>query len=1009
VGKTAKALLLADKGGIRHGWMMNRRLLHLFLWLLSGVALSGEQVDMLSRNWTTRDGLPQDHVRAIARTKDGFLWLATDAGLSRFDGFDFKNYGLRDGLGAAAVLSLLQTTDGTLWAGTTGGGISELRDGRIVRTHGSAEGLPNGAAWRMAEDDQGGVWVTDRWGHLRFKDGRFTSAPGAPDQGRSWLMAVQRTHDGTLWVSFPRDIGLWRWKDGKWTEEAGGPPMRVTAICEDVDHGRLWMADDTGRLWCRDAGKWTSFPAAEGLGTQVSSLAMAPDGTLWVVYFRAGLRGFRDGKWITPVTRGEPFLELSETIDITPDGQIWLGTSTRGLFALAPARLEAVRVGDPSEGQAADFIGALLEERPGTFLAGTQGRGFRRVSGGISQPVETGDLLRPNSFINCMIRLPDHSILAGSHALVRFVDGQYASWAGPPPLSYDVWDLCTDRVDGGTWIGMGSGQLHHMKGASIESVDYGSNAVPVKGMAQQADGTLWIGTRGNGLFARINGKWRRYGRADGLDSEVIRVIFADATDQVWVGTAGGGLAMKHGDRFLSVNLEHGLPDDTVSQIHADAAGRLWLGTNRGLGVLSADEVSRLKSGRMDEFHPRVIDRFDGLLSEEFTVVPPVVTSDGRIAFATTQGFALLRPEDFQADQSVPPVFLEEVLVDGRAMEIKDGAVEVPPGSMRVEFRFTGLHFAAPDRLRFRNRLSGLEADWGETSTARNAVYRNVAPGSYRFEVSASTGNGLWSTRPAALSLHFRPHVWQTGWFRAAVVALVLGTVAFIVRRREQLRSARRIQQLERQQAVDGERARIARDLHDDVGASLTQVALLSQLARTNLTKRPEKAGQHVQQIFDTAKEVTRSLDEIVWAVNPQNDTLESFALFLGAFVQNYSHAAGLRCRFDVPGNLPAAPLDAAIRHHLYLATKEILHNTAKHAGATEIRLSLAFEPGAFLLTIEDDGRGFDSDAPGKPEADGLVNLQSRLKQIGGTCQRRSAAGKGTTVEMRVPLLALGGA
>jgi signal transduction histidine kinase len=207
--------------------------------------------------------------------------------------------------------------------------------------------------------------------------------------------------------------------------------------------------------------------------------------------------------------------------------------------------------------------------------------------------------------------------------------------------------------------------------------------------------------------------------------------------------------------------------------------------------------------------------------------------------------------------------------------------------------------------------------------------------------------------------------------------------------------------------VDGERARIARDLHDDVGASLTQVALLSQLARSNLTKRPEKAGQHVQQIFDTAKEVTRALDEIVWAVNPHNDTLESFALFLGAFVQNFSHAAGLRCRIDVPECLPAASMDPAVRHHLYLATKEILHNVAKHADAKEIHFALKLEPASFRMSIEDDGCGFDSAEAAKLEADGLGNLQARLQQLGGICARRSAPGQGTAVELQVPLAALG--
>lgn len=957
---------------------------------------------MLSRNWTTRNGLPQDHVRAIARTQDGFLWLATDAGLARFDGFEFKTYGLREGLGAVAVMSLSAARDGTLWAGTMGGGVSALRDGKVVETYAQQEGLPTGSVWRMSEDDEGGLWATDRWGHARLSGGRFAPAAGAPDQGRNWLTDLFQTRDGVLWVGV-RGKGLWRWREGNWTRVEGRAPEHVTAMCEDAA-GRLWAADSQRRLWCLEEGEWKMFPAPEGVLNYVNSLAAAPDGTIWVVYFRAGLRGFRDGEYFTPVTAGEPFFDLAETAYVTPDGQLWLGTSTQGLYALTPAHLKMARVEDPEARQAANFIGALVEEAPGSLLAGTQGRGLHRLGEGRTERVDTGGVLRPGVFVNCMLMRRDGEVLAGTNeGLVRFRDGGMLPWNGHSSFAYDVWDLCEDRTEDGVWVGMGGGGLCHLKDGALRTVSFGSSAVPVKGMAQQADGTLWVGTRGNGLFGREGDVWRRFGKAEGLESEVIRVLHVGGDDRLWVGTAGGGLALKSGERFATVTAREGLPDDTVSQIMEDEEGRLWLGTNRGLAVLSAEEVEGIRQGKAGKVFPRVIDRYDGLLSEEFTIVPPVKMADGRCAFATTQGVALLRLEDFRADETTPPVFLEEVLVDGRPVAMDGGRLEVPPGSKRVEFRFTGLHFAAPSRLRFRNRLAGLEDEWVAAGRERTAVYRNVEPGHYRFEVSASLGNGLWSPQPAAVEVFFRPRFWQTGWFRAGVVAMALGVVAAGARWRERKLTARRIQQLERQRAVDAERARIARDLHDDVGASLTQVALLSQLAGSNLTRRPERAGQHVKEIFETAKEVTRSLDEIVWAVNPQNDTLESFALFLGAFVQNYSHAAGLRCRFDVPEVLPATPLEASIRHHLYLATKEVIHNVAKHAHATEIRLRLALEPGGFRLVIEDDGRGYDSDAPGLPEADGLANLQSRLRQIGGACIRRSSPGRGTTVEMTVPV------
>lgn len=965
---------------------------------------TGSTLKMLYRNWTTRDGLPQDHVRMMARTRDGFLWLGTDAGLARFDGFDFKTYGLRDGLGAIAVISLYESRDGTLWIGTVGGGISALRDGKIVRTYTKADGLPSDSAVILGEDDEGCLWATEKGGHARLTGDRFTTVDDAPDGGKSQIQAAHLGRDGTMWVSFPGNLGVYQWKNGRWSDEAVPEMTNISKFCEDPS-GNIWAANPYSKLWSLEKDGWRAHKAPEGVQSYPFSLAAGPDGTVWIAYFRSGIRGYRNGRYFSPVVEGDPYRGLEEIVHVTSDGQLWLGTSTQGLYALTPSKVVVKAIKDGPDDQGANFVGGLAVVGPDSYLLGTQGFGTYLLTDGLSERITVeGSEQRRNIFVNCMFQRRSGEILAGSTlGLHRYEDGRMVPFKGNSDYLANTWQLCEDKV-GTLWAATGGGRLFQVTDKGPKEVNnYGNTLYPVKGMACQKDGTLWVGTRGFGLFRKSGPDWNRLGKSGGLPSEVIRVILSGEDDTLWVGTAGGGLAVKRGDRFHAITTEEGLPDDTVSQIAEDNEGRLWLGTNRGLAVLSAKEVKGIKDGSLSRVYPRVIDRFDGLLSEEFTITPPVPTTDGRLAFATTRGIALLWPEDFHADETTPPVVLEEVLVDGKRIEAKNGLIEVPPGKMRVEFRYTGLHFAAPERLRFRNRLEGLEEDWGAAATSRSAVYRNVDPGKYRFEVSASTGNGLWSAKPAAVEIWFRPHFWQTGWFRAAAIVGVLASVVFVVRQRERHLASRRIQQLERQQAVDNERARIARDLHDDVGASLTQVALLSQLARSSLTKRPDRAGQHVQEIFNTAKEVTRSLDEIVWAVNPANDTLESFALFLGAFVQNYSHTAGLRCRFDVPEVLPAAPLESSIRHHLYLATKEVMHNVAKHAKASEIRMKLTLEPGSFRIVIEDDGQGFDSELPGAPDADGLVNLQNRLKQIGGSCVRHSAPGKGTSVEMTVPI------
>ena len=970
--------------------MHDREMIPLRVCLLavSGLPAFAEPVDMLFQNWSSRDGLPQDHIRDVVQTRDGFLWLATDAGLARFDGSGFKAYGLRDGLGAVAVTSLLEADDGALWIGTVGGGVSVMRQGRIERTYSRKEGLPPGVTPTLSQDDEGKIWVG---GVYRLKDERFSAVAGAGSAG----LTVFRDRNGAMWKS----SGNKYWKQGKWTQVPKDGPQSSQVFAED-EAGRLWIVDFELRLWCREESGWKSWKLPESLSGRPSSLTVAADGTIWVACYRSGICGFRDGKFIEPRTSGDKFLDLAEVVRATPDGVLWVGSSTSGLYTLVPRRVEVAILNDPAANRGSNFIGALTEVSQGKFMVGSQGHGLFRWSAAGTEEVSETAALNRGLFVNALLRDRSGTIWAGSaQGLHRF--SELPASPMPMPIKGNVWDLCEDG-NGGVWVGLGIGELHHLAAnGKPANTNFKSDGAPIKGLSQGPDGTLWVGTRGAGLFRWKDGKREHFGVAEGLGSEVVRVVAAEDDGTVWVGTGGGGLSLSRGERFFTVTTADGLPDDIVSQVRVTPDGRLWLGTNRGIAVFEKEDVAALKSGKSGPYHPVVINRDDGLIAEECTIVPPVPMSDGRLAFATTHGFAMLKPEDFHAESTTPPVFIERVRANGKVVEPVGRKIELPPGLERLEIEYTGLHFAAPKRLLFRNRLTGLEEDWGSSGTERRVEYRNLAPGDYRFELAGSIGNGLWTPLPASLEITLAPHFWQTAWFKIAVGVSSLGLVAAIARAIERARARRKIEALKREQAIQAERARIARDLHDDVGASLTQVALLSELADSDLDVEPELARSHINEIFTTAKEVTRSLDEIVWAVNPAQDTLERFAAFLGTFVQNYARTAGLNGRLDIPGDLPDLALTSAIRHHLYLATKEALHNIVKHAGATEIRMRLIPGVSELTLLIEDNGRGLPERDRG--DGDGLDNFLKRLDQIGGTCVHRSVAGQGTTVEMRVPL------
>ncbi|HWX22035.1 MAG TPA: ATP-binding protein [Candidatus Binatia bacterium] len=293
--------------------------------------------------------------------------------------------------------------------------------------------------------------------------------------------------------------------------------------------------------------------------------------------------------------------------------------------------------------------------------------------------------------------------------------------------------------------------------------------------------------------------------------------------------------------------------------------------------------------------------------------------------------------------------------------------------------------------------------WGGT---RTATYTYLAPGTYHFRVRAVTETGEWTGEAASLLISCPPPFWKRSWFLGSSLAVAVGVLVMGVRHATSRKMEARLEMVERQRALERERARIARDLHDDLGASLTQIALLSELAKADLA-HPEQATAHLNQIFTKTGVLARQLNEIVWAVNPANDTLEHFTSHICKFAQDYLSLAGIRCRLDFPESVPGYPMLSPERHNLFLTAKEALHNVVKHAQAGQVWLRLKLAPGALTLLIEDDGKGWDADTLAgsldHPTGDGLSNMQKRMEQLGGRFAQQSKPGSGTSVRLELPL------
>lgn len=329
---------------------------------------------------------------------------------------------------------------------------------------------------------------------------------------------------------------------------------------------------------------------------------------------------------------------------------------------------------------------------------------------------------------------------------------------------------------------------------------------------------------------------------------------------------------------------------------------------------------------------------------------------------------------------------------GPARRDGDGTLHVPAGTEAIELSYTGLSLLAPPKVRFKYRLGGADSTWHDAQGRRTAYYSRLAPGEYTFEVMAANNDGMWSTSPATARLVVAPLWWERRAVQGGALTLLLVVVGYGVRAVSLRRARARVAALEREQALNRERSRIARDLHDDLGARLAHIALIAETGQSAPLER----------ISGAAREAMQTMDELVWTVNARNDTVENFASYATQFAEEHLRAAGVRCRFRVQADLDGRELNADTRRHMYLAFKEAVTNAVKHAQPSAVRISLGIEGGTLVLEVADDGCGL---APGAsdPTGNGLKNMRERMLAIGGTLVVDSAPGRGARVVFRTPL------
>jgi ligand-binding sensor domain-containing protein/signal transduction histidine kinase len=1001
-----------------------------FLWFCTADGLS--RFD--GYRFTTYDathGLPHPSINDLLETRRGVYWIASNGGgVFRF------NLSKGDDGAAGSAAASGTTASGAMAAANAKDARARERftvykTGDTPRTN-----RPN----RLFEDASGRIWAgTD--------DGLFVlnEAAGA-NEFRRVEMGAQPGEAGGVWA-FVEDGERRLWiatSKGLWRREADGrvaafrAPAHLSGIVWDLfldQAGRIWAAHENGLFIFKPApGSQTELRVRERAQTGASAHAKSPPPLPHEM-----------GEAYNYTTADGLVNNAVREIHADADGRIWLGTA-RGLSLFAGSGFSNYTT---AHGLTDDNIRALAEDRAGNLWIGTETGGAIKLARHGLITYREADGLGGRYVLDIFEARAGQLCVFTANGFISYFDGRKFNFLRPnvPPAVTRLSGVVEDRA-GDWWVGTNRG-LYRFSGVrhvselantrpSVYTSQNGLTSDTVRRIFEDSRGDIWIGMDSDQVLVRwerATGEFHPY--AEGLPRRSEVLSFAeDRSGSVWIGFREGGAARYRHGRFDLFGGAAGLPADEILKMYVDAAGRLWLGSNSyGLARIddpaagnpafrfysNADGLTSniIRSIAADGLHrlylgtSRSVDRFDPATGrvKRYTTADGLAANESQVAYAdrhgalwfgTWNGISRLVPEP-ESLSSPPPVMIDGLQIAGVSRLVSDLGesrienLRLSSDQNQVQINFLGLGFAAGEVLRYRYKLEGAATgdEWSAPNDQRSVTFANLSPGSYRFLVRAVNTDGVESAEPASVAFVIRRPVWQRPWFVALAASLVGGLVFAVYRYR-----IARLVELERV------RTRIATDLHDDIGSSLSQIAILSEVVSQRVPADNASVIEPLSVIAGTSREMVDSMSDIVWAINPQRDHLSDLTQRMRRFSSDILSARDIAFRFRAPDADEDIRLGADLRREVYLIFKECVNNLVKHSACSRAELELRIVNHWIVLRIADDGRGFDAARPDGNGASlgghGLLSMRRRAAALGGTFEVESERGRGTVSTLRVP-------
>lgn len=956
-------------------------------------------------------GLKYSYINSLCQDKKGNIWMATDYGISKYDGTYVTHYSESEGLIHNRVNVVHADNRGRIWAGTQKG-ICILDGNKFIRLSDQGK-IFNSEILDISNDTGGNIWIKSAFGLICFTGSLFKLFTYTNNFPENLHKQIQNDYNGNIWLS--THGGVIKYDGTNYLHLNPGADFLTSFVdVKEDSKGNTWFACYAHGVTKYDGNIFTKYNYKSGLSENtIISMMIDRKDRVWVGSRYNGLNLLLDsGNTIFKNEQG-----LSENkIDCTLEdnnGNIWIGTAGGGINKI---NLEGFTERIALNQMENSRVRPILKDQSGALWLGTEGAGLYRFDGKMLKKKLSNNFGNVEGF-RSILKDKDNTIWFGTNStggVYKYKSGKFQYYKSVG-INSSLLSLFEDKNQT-IWIGSSSRGLGILKESTITFYDErsGLSGNRVFVTIQDQKNNIWIGTEGGGLIKYDGTTFTTFSEKQGLFGKSITCIVEDENGNLWLGTLDAGVIKFDGKSFTYYGQKQGLAFDAVWSLKLDGNGQLWAGTDNGLSVL-VPQAASVKQ-KQTTYSVYSFGLQDGLKATDFNLNSVCIDNSNRIWWGTgkalitrdlNESFNIQQPVSLHISyveindqyfdyRNLPAAVKNKIRFDTvNAFENYPLNLSLPYDYNHLTFYFSAQEWKAPHKIKYSYRLIGGDNKWSTPSAETRADFRNLTHGSYQLEVKAINESNQW-TESFVYRFSIKPAWWQTWWFKVLMILVSIALVYVLTRQIYLARLRKQKAHLEKELAVQRERQRISSEMHDDIGAGLSGVRLLTEMTKDKF--KETNATGDIDKIYQSVGEISAKMKEVIWSLNTENDSLSSLIAYLQKQSRQLMEHYPGKFTISILDEIPEVKISGEVRRQIYLSVKEALHNTIKHSGADKVEMQIHCK-GELQISITDNGKGLNTDE-NSTTGNGLKNMKKRMKQINGVFSIKND--KGLTITFTIP-------